>query len=266
MVAVRRTLEETSLVKILIVYEKLSEAFYSYSLGMEAKTQSLLNILFNTLRNPLCTRDALKTLILSTRIQDTRLLVGELQPDLDSAEELEEADADLLEGVQAAELSEARAKQAVGKVELMRLLYLLPYFMQQFLAPLGEGQQRQQDQLFQNKRNMIQLLKKSLPSIGINKKSAIFERLEVIQRKTANQQVELTEDESRLSEHKELTEEFEALIQDTVSLIRTEGFKSSLVDALSTFKRLSEHQRSRYGQDGQIEPGEAEKKAKDASD
>jgi len=45
--------------------------------------------------------------------------------------------------------------------------------MQQFLAP-------QADQLFQNKKNMIQLLKKSLPSIGINKKSAIFERLEVI--------------------------------------------------------------------------------------
>jgi hypothetical protein len=34
---------------------------------------------------------------------------------------------------------------------------------------------------------MIQLLKKSLPSIGINKKSAIFEKLEIIQRMTANQ-------------------------------------------------------------------------------
>lgn len=77
-------------------------------------------------------------------------------------------------------------KEALGKVELVRLLYLLPYFMEQFLAPLVEKQSHPHDQLFQSKRNMIQLLKKSLPSIGITKKSAIFERLEVIQRKTAN--------------------------------------------------------------------------------
>lgn len=68
MVAVRRTLEETSFVKVLIVFEKLSDLFFSYSLQMEAKTQSFMNILFNSIHNPLCTRDALKTLILSIRI------------------------------------------------------------------------------------------------------------------------------------------------------------------------------------------------------
>jgi len=36
MAAVRRTLEETSFVKILIVFEKLSDAFYSYNLQMES--------------------------------------------------------------------------------------------------------------------------------------------------------------------------------------------------------------------------------------
>jgi len=77
MVAVRRTLEETSFVKILIVFEKLSDLFFSYNLQMDAKKQSFMNILFNSVRNPLCTRDALKTLILSIRIQDTRLLVGQ---------------------------------------------------------------------------------------------------------------------------------------------------------------------------------------------
>ena len=49
--------------------------------------------------------------------------------------------------------------------------------MQQFLDPSP-----QHDQLFQNKKNMIQLLKKSLPSIGINKKSEIFQKLEEIQK------------------------------------------------------------------------------------
>lgn len=67
MVAVRRTLEETSLLKILAVFEKLSGLFYSYSLQLEAKTHSFMGILLNAVRNPLCTRDALKTLILSIR-------------------------------------------------------------------------------------------------------------------------------------------------------------------------------------------------------
>jgi hypothetical protein len=46
--------------------------------------------------------------------------------------------------------------------------------MQQFLKSDNN------DIMFTNKKNMIQILKKSLPSIGINKKSDIFERLEEI--------------------------------------------------------------------------------------
>ena len=69
------------------------------------------------------------------------------------------------------------------------------------------------DQLFQNKNNMIQLVKKSLPSIGINRKSEIFDRLEVIQRKTANQQYDRIDDEKRKLEYTELKQEFEILLK-----------------------------------------------------
>ena len=55
--------------------------------------------------------------------------------------------------------------------------------MQQFLDPSPVH-----EQLFQNKKNMIQLLKKSLPSIGINKKSEIFQKLEDIQKITSTEQ------------------------------------------------------------------------------
>jgi hypothetical protein len=137
MVAVRRTLEETSFVKILIVFERLSDLFYSYNLQMERRKQSFMGVLFNSLQNPLCTRDALKTLILSIRIQDTRLLVGQRQPDLDEPLDTHGGAEELREDLAAAE---QHLKQAVGKVELIRLLYLLPYFMQQFLAPVAGAQ------------------------------------------------------------------------------------------------------------------------------
>ena len=88
-------------------------------------------VLLNEELEPERTRDALKTLVLSIRIQDTRLLVGEKQEDQaefagdqGSKEEREDPSS-----------AEQSLKQAVGRVELTRLLYLLPYFMQQFLAP-----------------------------------------------------------------------------------------------------------------------------------
>lgn len=130
MLAVRRTLEETNFVKILIVFQKLSDLFYSYNLQMESRRQSFMSILFNSIRNPLCTRDALKTLILSIRIQDSKLLVGENQQNLDETLSRDTMD-DKRDDSAAADQN---LKQAVGKVELIRLLYLLPYFMQQFLA------------------------------------------------------------------------------------------------------------------------------------
>ena len=82
---------------------------------------------------------------------------------------------------------------------------------------------------------MIQLVKKSLPSIGINRKSEIFDRLEVIQRKTANQQYDRIDDEQRKLEYTELKQEFEILIKQTIDLIYQQGFKGSLVDCLTTF-------------------------------
>lgn len=254
MLAVRRTLEETNFVKVLGVFQKLSDLFYSFNLQMECRRQSLINILFNTVRNPLCTRDALKALILSIRIQDTRLLVGQNQPNLDEPE----ADAEDYPGHSA----DQSLNQSVGKVELIRLLYLLPYFMQQFLAPAGQGGSHhpQQDQLFQNKKTGIQLLKKSLPSIGINKKSDIFEHLETIQRKTANQHFERLDGESQKQELQELSSEFEGLLQKTVKLISKEGFKGSLMECYSTFQRLHNYQLQRYG------PKEGKEEAKQASE
>lgn len=58
----------------------------------------------------------------------------------------------------------------------MRLLYLIPYFMRQFLARQTLGSS--EDQIFQNKTSMIRLLKKCMPSIGIDKKRDIVATLE----------------------------------------------------------------------------------------
>ena len=177
-------------------------------------------------------------LIVSIRAKDSRLLIGSNQPNID-----ELADQDLLEGKADDPSGEQNLKQLEGKVELMRLLYLLPYLMQQFLAPSGPGSH--DDQIFQNKKNSIQLLKKSLPSIGINKKSEIFQKLEEIQRKTANQQYE--QDEQHHEERPELKKEFEDLIKVTVNLIYAQGFKGSLMDCLKTFEILQKYQVDRFG-------------------
>jgi hypothetical protein len=113
---------------------------------------------------------------------------------------------------------------------------------------------------------MIQLLKKSLPSIGINKKSAIFERLEIIQRKTANQQVERLEEASQSQEHLELSQEFESLIKGTIDLIYQQGFKGSLTQCYTTFQRLNAYQLRRYGAGQEGESAAQEKKAQEVND
>ena len=76
MTAIRKTLEETNYLKILHVFQSLSDVFYSYNLQMGSERNSFLGILLNCIRNPLCARDALKMLILTIRIQDPKLLVG----------------------------------------------------------------------------------------------------------------------------------------------------------------------------------------------
>jgi len=54
---------------------------------------------------------------------------------------------------------------------------------------LGGGEQNE-DQVFQNKKSMIKLLKKGLPSIGIDKKSDILDSLEAIQHTTFDKDAE----------------------------------------------------------------------------
>ena len=44
---------------------------------MKNEKTSFLSLVFDSIRNPLCARDALKLLSLSIRVQDSRLLVGQ---------------------------------------------------------------------------------------------------------------------------------------------------------------------------------------------
>lgn len=99
-VMIRRTLEETSFVKMLLVFQQLSDRFYAYSPSLDSKKASLPTILFRVLQNPLCTKDALKMLSISINVQDSRLL-------------------------------HPSPEQATA-IELTRLLCLLPYFLTQF--------------------------------------------------------------------------------------------------------------------------------------
>lgn len=77
---------------------------------MASGKTSVMNVLMNSIRNPLCTRDALKMLIVTVRIQDQKLLVGANQITLDNKAQ--------------------DSEMFVGRLELVRLLYLLAYFMQ----------------------------------------------------------------------------------------------------------------------------------------
>ena len=131
--------------------------------------------------------------------------------------------------------SDRHLKQAMTRVELIRLLYLIPYFMQQFLASTSLGSS--DDQVFQNKRNMISLLKRCLPTIGIDKKRGIMELLEEIQQsKTGN------EEGSQIGGQQELSDQFEKLIKQTVDLIYEKGFRRSLVYCLRSFPILQKYQ------------------------
>ena len=108
-------------------------------------------------------------------------------------------------GEQQPNIDDTDQEQTSAKVELIRLLYLLPFFMQQFLN------KNQSDVMFTNKRNMIQFLKKSLPSIGINKKSDIFERLESIQR--------IIQIDENTQEEELMKQDFEQAIKLTIDLV-----------------------------------------------
>mmetsp|Transcript_20908 Transcript_20908/g.19961 ORF Transcript_20908/g.19961 Transcript_20908/m.19961 type:complete len:81 (+) Transcript_20908:588-830(+) len=70
-------MEESDFVKMLIGIFKLSPHFYAYSLSLSKKQTSLMDLIFDSLENPLATEDALKTLIITVRVQDTALLHNE---------------------------------------------------------------------------------------------------------------------------------------------------------------------------------------------
>lgn len=44
---------------------------------MSSGNQSFIGILFDSIKNPLCTKDVLKMLSISIGIQDSRLLIGQ---------------------------------------------------------------------------------------------------------------------------------------------------------------------------------------------
>ena len=74
MVTMRRILEESDFLKLLIGIQKLSSHFYGYSLSLKQAKTSLLPLLFAALENGHCCEDAYKSLIVTIRIQDSHLL------------------------------------------------------------------------------------------------------------------------------------------------------------------------------------------------
>lgn len=74
MVTMRRILEESDFLKLLIGIQKLSSHFYSYSISLKRGKTALLPLLFAALENPHSCEDAYKSLIVTIRIQDSHLL------------------------------------------------------------------------------------------------------------------------------------------------------------------------------------------------
>lgn len=104
MSTMRRILEESDFLKLLIGIQKLSSHFYSYSMSLARCKTALLPLLFAALENHKCCEDAYKSLIVTIRIQDSKLLNCSYD-----------------ESVRA-------------ESELHRFLLLVPFFYQQFLG------------------------------------------------------------------------------------------------------------------------------------
>lgn len=64
----RRILEESDFMKLLIGIQKLSSHFYNYSLSVRAGKTALLPLLFAALENHACCEDAYRSLIVTIRI------------------------------------------------------------------------------------------------------------------------------------------------------------------------------------------------------
>ena len=100
MQTLRRILEESDFLKLLIGIQKLSPHFYSYSLGLNRGKTALLPLLFAALENHLSCEDAYKALIVTIRVQDSHLLIC------------------------------SQDEWARGETELHRFLLLVPFFYQ----------------------------------------------------------------------------------------------------------------------------------------
>ena len=70
----RRILEDSDFIKQIIVNQKLSQNFYNYNLSMQRDQSALLPLLFSALENPKCCEDAFKSLIVTIKFQDTKLI------------------------------------------------------------------------------------------------------------------------------------------------------------------------------------------------
>ena len=104
MQTMRRILEESDFLKLLIGIQKLSPHFYGYSLSHQAGKTALLPLLFAALENHLSCEDAYKSLIVTIRIQDSHLLMTN------------------------------SSEVARAETELHRFLLLIPFFYQQLLG------------------------------------------------------------------------------------------------------------------------------------
>ena len=78
--------------------------------------------------------------------------------------------------------------------------------------------QKTKQPIFTSYRSITQLLKKSLPSIGINKKKDIFDRLDSIQR------------DAEKNEEKLIKKEFQELINSTLALCNQMSFQQIIFD------------------------------------
>lgn len=156
----RKILEESEFFKLLAMKQKLSDDnFYSYNLSIQQDKSSLLPLLFRAIENPACCEDAYKSIIVTIKFQDNRLLNNRR-----TEESVDDPD--------------------IGKQELHRFLILMPFVNQQFLGYTDNADSssrlRRSTTLFTNKKSIIQLLKKSLLSIGIDVKKNILKILDEI--------------------------------------------------------------------------------------
>lgn len=137
----RRILEDSEFYKLLLGLQRVPLTFSQHKL--KNIKSSFLSLLFSVVSNPKVSDDAFKSLIVTIKAQDSLL---------------------------------TSSQDNLAKEELHRFLLLLPYLMTHFTVQ----DVAQSVTLFSNKRTVVQLLKKSLPSISISNKSKILQILDVI--------------------------------------------------------------------------------------